>query len=105
VDVCLLESTMNSASPPTVEDNQSRPSPDVVARRLERAGVLVHLPTNRIFELNETGIRVWELLAGGQDADRIVSRLVEEFDVDIERAAIEVNDLLTRFRDEGFLES
>jgi Coenzyme PQQ synthesis protein D (PqqD) len=26
-----------------------------------------HLPTNRIFELNDTGMRVWELIAQGHD--------------------------------------
>ena len=80
-----------------------RPSPDVVGRRLERAGVLVHLPTNRIFELNETGIRIWELLADRQDAASVVGQLVEEFDVDAERAARELDDVLAQFRREGLV--
>jgi hypothetical protein len=80
-----------------------RPSPDVIARRLDRAGVLVHLPTNRIFELNETGIRIWELLSAQQQADRIVDQLVEEFDVDAEQAARELSEFLVRFRHEGLV--
>jgi len=82
-----------------------RPSPDVVARRLDRAGVLVHLPTNRIFELNETGMRVWEMLSDGESLANMVDRLVNEFDVDSARASREVNELLVRFRAEGFLNS
>lgn len=82
-----------------------RPRPDVVARRLDRAGVLVHLPSNRIFELNETGMRIWELLSDGMTVAGMVDRLVQEFDVEPERAARDVRELLTRFHDEGFVGS
>ena len=56
-----------------------RSNPNVLTRRLDRATILVHLVTNRIFELNETGTRVWELLGEGLDTDCIVRRLVDEF--------------------------
>ncbi|HET9369108.1 MAG TPA: PqqD family protein [Vicinamibacterales bacterium] len=58
------------------------PAPDVVARRLGDGAVLVHLPTNKIFELNETGARVWELIASGKTIAAMTSALVEEYDVD-----------------------
>jgi len=65
--------------------------------------VLVHLPTNRIFELNETGIRIWELLADGRDHAGVVRHLVEEFDVDAERAEREFADLVQRLQQEGLI--
>jgi hypothetical protein len=67
--------------------------------------VLVHIPTNRIFELNETGSRVWEMIGESLNADQIVKRLADEFDVEEAQAADEVNELLTRFRNEGLLSS
>src|SRR5206468_3352426 len=82
-----------------------RPSLEVVARRLDRAGVLVHLPTNRIFELNETGIRVWELLSDGQDVAGIADRLTVEFEVERARAEGEVADLVSQLQHEGFIAS
>ncbi len=82
-----------------------RPSPEVISRRLDRAGVLVHLSTNRIFELNETGIRIWELLAEGRDRQSLIDHLVREFDVDAERAAREVSDLLHQLQQEGLIGS
>jgi hypothetical protein len=82
-----------------------RPSPDVIAKRLDNEAVLVHIPTNRIFELNETGTRVWELLGQGLDPDSIVRHLVNEFDVEDARAIDEVNDLLARLRTAGLLVS
>jgi len=80
-----------------------RPSPEVISKRLDEATVLVHIPTNRIFELNETGTRVWELLGQGLDTNTIVGFLVEEFDVDTARASNEVNDLLIQLRTKDLL--
>ena len=88
---------------PVERDARLRPSPDVVSRRLDGAGVLIHLQTNRIFELNETGIRIWELLTDGRDRAAVVSHLVEEFDVDAARAERELSDLLHRFQREGLI--
>jgi hypothetical protein len=56
-------------------------SADIVSRRVGDGGVLVDLRTNEIFELNDTGMRIWELVVEGLDLDRMAARLVEEFDV------------------------
>jgi hypothetical protein len=80
-----------------------RPSHNVIAKRLEGGALLVHMSTNRIFELNETGRRVWELLAQCEDVDSIVERLVEEFEVDQVRAAQELESLLARLQSEGLI--
>ena len=47
------------------------PNPDVVSRRLGDDTVLVHLKTNRIFALNPTGARFWELLLEGMNRGEI----------------------------------
>jgi len=82
-----------------------RPNSDVISKRLDQTSVLVHIPTNRIFELNETGSRVWEMIGESLSADQIVQRLADEFDVEEAQAADEVNELLTRLRNEGLLSS
>ena len=38
---------------------------DAVSNRLGDGGVVVNLRTNRIFELNATGMRAWELIGDG----------------------------------------
>ena len=81
-----------------------RRNSEVIAKRLDQATVLVDVPTSRIFELNETGTRVWELLGDGLDADSIMRRLVDEFDIDHLRAAADLKDLLARLRAEGLIE-
>jgi hypothetical protein len=80
-----------------------QPSPDVVSRRLGDSAVLVHLETNRVFELNETGARVWELLHDGLTCEQIADRLAAEFEVDHDRAASTVLELVSDLRREGLL--
>jgi hypothetical protein len=58
------------------------PGEDVVADVAGDRLVLIHLATNRIFELNRTGSRVWELLREGEDEDGMVRRMLEEFAVE-----------------------
>jgi hypothetical protein len=80
-----------------------KPAPDVLARRLPGGAVLVHMRTNRIFELNETGARIWELLHEGLDQQGLLTRLLEEFDVDADRAAAEVEAVLGQLGREGLV--
>jgi len=58
-----------------------RQSAQVVSSRLGDAGVLVHLQTNRIFEVNATGLRIWELAGEGRTLGEIEDTLRGEFDV------------------------
>jgi hypothetical protein len=65
--------------------------------------VLVHLQTNRIFELNATGVRVWELAGEGADLDAIERTLLEEFAVDPDRLRSELLALVNRLTAEGLV--
>jgi hypothetical protein len=83
-----------------------RPHPDVIAKRLkDKTAVLVHMGTNSIFELNETGAKVWELLAEGVSTEGIVRQLVEQFEVEEVQAADEVKRLITQLRTNQLLAS
>jgi hypothetical protein len=44
------------------------------------AVVLIHLGTNRIYELNATGARIWELLVEGRSVEEIEKTLSTEFE-------------------------
>jgi len=81
-----------------------RPSPDVVSRSLGEFGVLVHLKTHEIFQLNETGARIWQLLVAHDSVDSMVAALVEEFHVDIATARHETLALLAELFDRGLIE-
>ena len=80
-----------------------RPNPEVIAKRLDQTTVLVDISTSRIFELNETGTRIWELLGQGLDVEQIVHHLVSEFEVEDSQAAEELKTLLSQLRDQGLV--
>ena len=79
------------------------PNPDVVAKRLDNEMVLVHLKTNRIFTLNPTGARFWELLSEGLPRDAIRDRLHEEYDADDVDLDAEIDALLASLVAEDLL--
>ena len=60
-----------------------------------KSAVLVRPHTNQIFELNQTGYRIWELLEDGVDRGNIGPRLQEEFIVEPQIVEQEVEELLT----------
>jgi hypothetical protein len=84
--------------------NDLRPHPDVSWRRLEDEIVIVHLKTNRIYRLNRTAARFWELLAEGSDRAAAERMLAAEFDVDADALRQETTGLLNELSSEGLLD-
>jgi hypothetical protein len=80
-----------------------RKDPEVVARRLEDEVVLVHLGTNRIYSLNATGGRYWELLEEGLGHEIIVRRLQDEFEVDKQTLEREIASITADLRRAGLV--
>jgi hypothetical protein len=80
-----------------------RPSPDVVHQELDGEVVLVHLGTNRVYALNETGARLWALLCAGYDPPRIREQLSREFDVDPAELQREVDAMLESLAGAGLV--
>lgn len=80
-----------------------RPTSEVMGRRVGDECVLVELHTNRMYELNTTGARIWELLAAGQDLGGIEARLQDEFDIGGTALRSELLGLVGRLRAEGLL--
>jgi Coenzyme PQQ synthesis protein D (PqqD) len=80
-----------------------RLSPDVVAQRMGNDMVLVHLRTNRIFDLNATAARLWELMSEGHTVSNIQDQLLSEFEVDMPVLRSEIDRTLAAMKKEGFL--
>ena len=76
----------------------------VVWRRVEDSIVLVHLGTNRTYELNRTGGRLWELLEGGSTYGAALATLRSEFDVGDGQLQSEARELITLLFDEQLAE-
>lgn len=73
-----------------------RPSvdPKVLWRHVEDSIVLVHLGTDKIYELSRTSGRLWELLNGGMPFAGALQELQHEFDVAEELVEAEARDFV-----------
>jgi hypothetical protein len=80
-----------------------QPHPDVVWRRVDEEAVLVNLKTNRIYSLNPTGARLWELISAGNDREAAEAALIEEFDVEEGELRNEVAAVLEELVQEGLI--
>jgi hypothetical protein len=76
----------------------------VLTRRIGDHIVLVHVGRNKIFSLNPTGARLWELLVEGRSRDDAIGCLQHEFDVTAEVARTEADQLLAMLAREGLAE-
>lgn len=80
-------------------------SAEVVAQQLGDEMVLVHTDTDRIYELNPTAARFWELLSTGSSLEKANKKLLEEFEVDPDVLGREVEMMISFFGREGLLET
>ena len=85
---------------PPVPGSRVRPDPDVLAKRVDDEIVLVHLETNRIYELNRTAAFLWDALGAGSTQAELEERLALEFDVERDELAREIEELLSQFTSE-----
>jgi Coenzyme PQQ synthesis protein D (PqqD) len=81
-----------------------RPTGDAVAKRVGDDVVLVQLRTNRIYTLNRTGARLWELLGEGHDLERARAQMLREFDVGEDQLRDEADALVEELVTRGMLE-
>ena len=75
----------------------------VVGRSLGASSVLVNLTTNEIFELNETGGRIWDLLATPRSARELAEQLNQEFEIEATAAEAAVVTLLGQLEAQGLV--
>lgn len=81
----------------------TRPSTDVIGRRLDDRFVVVNLRTNHIYELNETASALWELLEAQTDPAQLAPAIVERFDVESDAAQRDVDRTLRVLTDAGLV--
>ena len=82
-----------------------RVHPEAVFTSLDpTSAAVLHLGTKRYYTLNETGQRIWQLLAQGGTKDEVASVLAEEYDIDLTTARRGVERFVDELRDEGLLE-
>ena len=80
-----------------------QPSSDALATRVGEEIVLVDLKTDRIYSLNRTAARIWELMCADCDRTEVERRMREEFDVTPGELADAIDDLVAAMTEGGLL--
>ena len=80
-----------------------RSSPDALATRVGDEIVLVDLKTDRIYSLNRTAARIWELVCADCDRTEVERRMLEEFDVTPGQLAEAIDELVMSMTQDGLL--
>lgn len=76
---------------------------DILTERLGDEIAVLNLKTNRFILLNDTGARFWELLQSGRDILSIKEQLLNEFEVDSDELAANVERMLQSLKDEQLI--
>ena len=80
-----------------------QPDPDGVYNRIGGEAVLINMKTNRIYELNETSGRLWELLCAGNSLEEIRQIMLQEYDVEASQLVAEVDRMITSLQREHLI--
>jgi hypothetical protein len=80
-----------------------QPSPDAVATRVGDEIVLVDLKTDRIYSLNRTAARLWELVGLECDRAEVDRRMLQEFDVSQEELTAAIDEFVVSMAQDGLL--
>ena len=78
-------------------------NPSVVCTELDDGAVLLNLDTKYYFNLNETGLRIWQIMEEVRTPVEIAGKLAREYDVDVERAEASVVRLLGELEKEELI--
>lgn len=78
-------------------------SPDAAFAAVEDGAVVLHMGTKRYYSLNETGTFVWRRLEDGDPRTKIVTAMVETYDVGIAEAEMAVARLIEELQQEQLI--
>ena len=65
--------------------------------------VILHLEDGVYYGLNEVGTRVWQLLEQPRRVEQIVDAIVSEFEVERDRCATDITELLQSLAERGLV--
>jgi hypothetical protein len=84
-------------------DSSLKVSSDVVFRELDGEGVILNLASGIYFGLDETGMRMWQLIDEHGRLDAVLARLCDEYDATPEIIERDLLRLASELSDNGLL--
>ena len=78
--------------------------PEVIATELDdKEAVLLHLGSKKYYSLNETGLRIWQLLSEGITLQGVFEKLQKEYDITSDHARKCILELTNELSNEKLL--
>jgi hypothetical protein len=71
---------------------------------IDEEAVILNVQTGKFFGLNETGTRMWELLAQHSNISLVANILLEEYDIAEDRLWEDLMDLIEKLQSRGLIE-
>jgi hypothetical protein len=93
---------LSAGEPPPLPE-RVEVAPDVVFRQVSGEAVILDLGSERYYGLDETGTRMWVLLAEHGSLAGVRERLLAEYEVAPEDLERDLAELVRRLIDEGLL--
>ena len=78
-------------------------NPEVVTTELEDGAILLNLNTKYYYNLNETGLSIWQALDESGDPETITTKLTDAYDIDRKQASAYLDELLEDLEKEGLI--
>jgi hypothetical protein len=78
-------------------------SEEVLFQEVSGETVLLDLDSEQYFGLDAVGTRVWQLIGAGATAEGVVETLLDEYEVERDRLAADVAELLDKLAEAGLI--
>lgn len=77
---------------------------DVIGKEIQSKSVLLNLDSGSYYTLNRAGTFIWSILDQKRGVNYIIDRIAKDFDVDKERAFLDVQAFIEALKNEGLIE-
>ena len=81
-----------------------RVSKDVIVQELEGEAILLNMQDGMFFGLNPVARRMWELLTELEESEKVLNRLLEEYDTSEEQLRRDLKDFIDKLLSKGLIE-
>ena len=89
----------------TAVTHKLRRNPDVISQILDNEAILLHIQKEVYYSLDETGLRIWQLLGEYGELQPVLSQMQKEFNVDELTLKNDLNRIVDELIKEGLLNS
>ena len=80
------------------------PNPKVLFSKLGDEAVILHLDSEEYFNLDQVGVRMWEVICEKQEIEASIPVLLEEYDVDKDTLRRDLEAFVSKLVAENLLE-